>query len=169
MKYILHILLVIFTLSSCIKEKQNGADLGVGDRIPDFSVIMNDGTQITGASLREGVSVIVFFTTQCPDCREVLPHIQQLYVEYAPKDIRFALISREDTQSNISAFWEKNRFTMPYSAQKDRAIYELFAHARVPRVYLAQDGIIKSLFTDLPVPDYDILSESLNKIVNTQK
>lgn len=166
MKRCLHILLFVFALSSCIKEQQKGADLGVGDKIPDFTVTMSDGTQVTGALLRKGVSVIVFFTTQCPDCQETLPHIQQIYNEYAEKGVRFALISREDSQTNISAYWEKNSLTMPYSAQEDRTIYELFAKTRVPRIYLAKDGIIRSLFTDSPLPDYNILSESLNKIVS---
>ena len=165
MKRVLHILLVVLSLSSCIKEKQKGADLGVGDIIPDFTVTMNDGSQVTGALLREGVSVIVFFTTQCGDCRETLPHIQQLYDEYALKGVRFALISREDTQSNISAYWEGNLFTMPYSAQEDRKVYELFAKTRVPRVYLTKEGLIKSIYTDSPVPDYDTLYESLNVLL----
>ena len=165
MKRVLHILLLVLSLSSCIKEKQKGADLGVGDIIPDFTVTMNDGSQVTGVMLREGVSVIVFFTTQCPDCRQTLPHIQRLYEEYAGKGVRFALISREDTQSNISAYWEGNLFTMPYSAQEDRKVYEQFAKTRVPRVYLTKEGLIKSIFTDSPVPDYETLYESLNSLL----
>ena len=156
---------MLFTLSSCIKEGQKGADLGVGDPIPDFTVSMNDGTIVTGAMLRDRVSVIVFFTTQCPDCREALPHIQRLYEEYAEKGVKFALISREDPQSSVAAYWEKNSFTMSYSAQKDRKIYELFAKTRVPRVYLTRKGLIKSIFTDSPVPDYETLYGSLNSLL----
>ena len=37
---------------------------------------------------------------------------------------------------------------MPYSAQSDRDIYELFARTRVPRVYICKDGQIKQIFTD---------------------
>ena len=166
MRRVLHILLLSFALVSCIKEGQKGTDLGVGDYVPDFNVIMNDGNAVTGASLREGVSVIVFFTTQCPDCREVLPHIQRLYDEYAVKGVRFALISREDTQSNISTFWEDNDLTMPYSAQTDRKVYELFAQTRVPRVYFCQEGVIKAIFTDQPEnPDYDIMKEALENLI----
>ena len=165
MRRVFGILLMLFTLSSCIKERQTGAELGIGDLVPDFTVIMNDGGQVTGASLREGVSVIVFFTTQCPDCRAALPHIQRLYDEYAGKGVRFALISREDPQSNISAYWEANSFTMPYSAQEDRKVYEQFAKTRVPRVYFTKEGLIKSIFTDSPVPDYETLYESLNSLL----
>ena len=165
MRSILGILLTLITLSSCIKEKQIGVELGIGDLVPDFTVIMNDGSQVTGASLREGVSVIVFFTTQCPDCRAVLPHIQKIYDDYVGKGVRFALISREDPQSNISAYWEAKHFTMPYSAQEDRKVYEQFAKTRVPRVYLTKEGLIKSIFTDSPVPDYETLYENLNSLL----
>ena len=166
MKCVLHILLLVLSLSSCIKEKQKGADLGVGDIIPDFTVTMNDGTLVTGALLREGVSVIVFFTTQCGDCRETLPHIQQLYDEYALKGVRIALISREDTEENICSFWKDNGFTMPFSAQADRGIYELFAQTRVPRVYVCRDGVIKYIFTDKPsIPTYELLSASLEEVL----
>lgn len=166
MKRVLHILLLVLSLSSCIKEKQKGVDLGVGDLIPDFTVAMNDGTQVNSASLREGVSVIVFFTTQCGDCRETLPHIQRLYDEYAPKGVRFALISREDTEENIYSFWKESGFTMPFSAQADRGIYELFARSRVPRVYICRDGVIKYIFTDKPsIPTYELLSASLEEVL----
>ena len=166
MKRVLHILLLVLSLSSCIKEKQKGADLGVGDLIPDFTVTMNDGTQVNSASLREGVSVIAFFTTQCGDCRETLPHIQKLYDEYALKDVRFALISREDTEENIYSFWKESGFTMPFSAQADRGIYELFARSRVPRVYICRDGVIKYIFTDKPsIPTYELLSASLEEVL----
>ena len=75
-------LLLIFFSLSCIKEKQTGADLVIGDSIPDFTVTMNDGTKMSGAYLREGVSCIVFFTTLCPDCQQTLPHVQRIYDEY---------------------------------------------------------------------------------------
>ena len=168
MRRVLHILLLSFALFSCIKEVQKGADLGVGDSVPDFTVTMNDGNQVTGVSLREGmgISVIVFFTTQCPDCRETLPHIQRLYQEYASEDVKFALISREDTEENIYSFWKDNGFTMPFSAQADRRIYELFARSRVPRVYICRDGVIKYIFTDKPsIPTYELLSASLEEVL----
>lgn len=34
-------------LLSCIKDKQTGIDLVVGDRIPDFSVLMDNGTTVS--------------------------------------------------------------------------------------------------------------------------
>lgn len=158
----LSIIISVLMISACIKDDHHGADLKIGDVIPDFTVLMNDGSVVTDDELKENVSVVMFFHTSCKDCQQALPIMQQIYDGYASNGVRFALISREDTQSNISAYWEGNLFTMPYSAQEDRKVYELFAKTRVPRVYLTKEGLIKSIYTDSPVPDYDTLYESLN-------
>ena len=160
------ILLTILCLTSCIKEKQTGADLSIGDRIPDFEVTMNDGTSVTGASLHEGVSCIMFFTTGCVDCRQTLPHVQRIYDEYSDRGVRFALISREEGNRSVSAYWSEQGFTMPYSAQSDRRVYELFASTRVPRIYICHGGVIMSVFTDLPsTPTYESLSAVLESFL----
>ena len=158
----IYLLTAVLSLVSCIKEKQTGADLSVGDMIPDFTVEVSDGTTLTGAQLRDGVSCIVFFTTICPDCRETLPHVQRLYDEYADKGVRFAIISREDGYESVSTYWMEQGFTMPYSAQSDRTVYELFARTRVPRVYICRHGEIKQIFTDQPSnPSYEALKAAL--------
>lgn len=159
----IYLLTAVLSLTSCIKEKQTGADLSVGDRIPDFTVEVSDGTTLTGARLREGVSLIMFFTTECPDCQETLPVVRTLYDEYVGQGVKFALISREQSEDSISSYWLSQGFTMPYSAQSDRTIYELFARSRVPRVYICRDGVIKSIFTDQPAnPSYEALKTALD-------
>lgn len=166
MKRTISYLIAVLSLFSCIKEKPKGADLDAGDMIPDFTVAVSDGISLTGAQLRDGVSCIVFFTTICPDCRETLPHVQRLYDEYADKGVRFAIISREDGYESVSMYWMEQGFTMPYSAQSDRTVYELFARSRVPRVYICRDGVIKYIFTDQPAnPTYEVLRAVLDEML----
>ena len=165
MKNPLIYLLLALSLISCIKEKQTGADLVVGDRIPEFSIVMNDGSELTGKQLGKGKACIVFFTTSCPDCKATLPHIQSIYDEYSSKGVQFALISREDGPDAVSKYWQENKYTMPYSAQNDRKVYELFAKTRVPRVYVCKDGVIKAIFTDQPEnPNYDTIKTALESL-----
>jgi thiol-disulfide isomerase/thioredoxin len=105
----------------------------------------------------------MFFTTECPDCQQTLPVVRTLYDEYAGQGVKFALISREQSEDSISSYWLSQGFTMPYSAQSDRAVYELFARSRVPRVYICRDGVIKSIFTDQPAnPSYEALKTALD-------
>lgn len=54
------------SLSACItedEEMENGNNLEVGDRIPSFSVMMNDGSRVEDKDLLGKVSLIVFFNT----------------------------------------------------------------------------------------------------------
>ena len=159
-------LVVLLSAVSCIMDKPAGADLAVGDLIPDFTVTMNDGTEVTGASLCEGVSVIMFFTTVCPDCRETLPQMQKIYDEYVSQGVRFALVSREDGSESVAQYWSQQGFSMPYSAQDDRRVYELFARTLVPRVYICRNGVIKTIFTDDPNPDYNAMKSGIEGALN---
>ena len=166
MKRLIHIFIscvVLLGVGSCVHEDfPAGADIvKVGQMLPDFSVTMSDGTVVTGDMLRGGVSVVVFFDTSCPDCQQLLPELQRLYEEYSER-VHFVLISREEGDATISSFWALHNLTMPYSAQSDRAVYNLFAESLIPRVYISDaEGIIRHIFADSPVPSYDTVRAAL--------
>ena len=170
MKGVLFYILAVAALlpCSCINEEQGSTDdvVVVGDMLPDFSVTMNDGSVVTGAQLRETVSVILFFHSSCPDCRQALPRVQRLYDEYLSQGVQFALISRAETSPTIELYWTEQGFSMPYSAQNDRTVYELFAKSRVPRIYISDDsGVVRTIFTDNPVPTYEELVDALTRLL----
>ena len=166
MKKILSIMTVLTILTGCIKEKQTGSDLKVGDRLPDFEVVMNDGSMVTDYYLKQETSVVMFFHTSCPDCQQVLPQMQKIYDEYASDKVRIVLISREESNEDIDSFWKERGLEMPYSAQKDRKVYERFAKSRIPRVYINEKGgIIRHMFTDDPNPSYDDLKSALDDVI----
>lgn len=156
----------------------NGAEIKVGDRLPEFSVTMNDGTEVNPSMLEGTVSCIVFFHTGCPDCRNVMPLIQKLYDEYAAsssmenhsdegrQNVRFVLISRAEGEESVARHWKEEGFTMPYSAQDDKSVYSLFASSGVPRVYLSdRDGIIRFVHADDSLPSYDLLFSEVNSLL----
>ncbi len=166
MKRILSGVFFLLVVAGCIKEERKGADLKVGDIIPDFEVTMNDGRVVTDDELKENVSVVMFFHTSCKDCQQALPVMQQIYDEYASESLHIVLISREQGEEDVYTYWRENGLKMPYSAQKTRKIYEMFAGERIPRIYVNEKGgIIRHIFTDDPVPSYDDLKESLEDVI----
>ena len=167
MKQVRLIIAVLFSVlcaSGCIKEKLEGADLKVGDRLPDFSVVMNDGTTVSDETLKGNISCLVFFHTTCPDCQRILPVIQEIYSMY--KGVKYALISREQAEDDVLSFWNEKSLDMAFSAQSSREVYNKFASSRIPRVYICdKDGIIRYIFTDDPIPSYDDLMSSLESLI----
>jgi len=150
-------------LSACItedEEMESGNNLKVGDRIPSFSVVMNDGSRVEDEDLLGEVSLIVFFNTACKDCQQELPVIQRFYEAFPQYPL--LCISREEGEASVSAYWQKQEFTMPYSAQQDRKIYQLFASHTIPRIYVVdEEGIIRAVFTDNPLASYEDLVQAV--------
>ncbi|MCM1441511.1 MAG: redoxin domain-containing protein [Roseburia sp.] len=139
-KRILSSLLVYVTLAACVNDKEADEpvwSLREGDPLPEFTVTMNDGTVWTTRDLWGYESVIVFFNTECADCRRELPAIQLEYYESVRRGIPYLLISREEDPEHIATYWKNHGLTMPYSAQRDRRIYNLFANSGIPRIYRA--------------------------------
>ncbi len=156
---------VMMMVSGCVGEDMKGADLKVGDELPEFEVMMSDGSVVSDDDLRGSVSVVMFFNTGCPDCNEVLPDVQELYDEYAPKSVKFAVIGREEPYNVVKAYWVKNGLGMPFSAQNDRTVYSRFAKSLIPRIYINDRyGTIRYIYTDNPVPSYDELKTALESL-----
>ena len=163
---LIFLLISALLMVSCIKDDVRGADLKVGDSLPDFEVVMSDGTTVSDDSLKGSVSVIVFFSTICPDCQQALPRVQEIYDEYLQKGVSFALIGRECGKDEIEAYWAENGLNMPYSAQKDRGVYNIFASSRIPRIYISdENGTVIYIFTDDPVATLEDLKSSLDVLI----
>lgn len=159
MAKIFNILTVTFAIimcGSCIMEKEIEVKeyVEIGDTLPNFEVVMNNGETVTTESLRGENSMIVFFNTDCSDCREEFPVLQKFWEEYGD-EITIVCVSRAEDAEHVSKYWEENGLTLPYSAQKDRAIYNLFATSIIPRIYISgPDLIVRQIYTDNPLATY---------------
>ena len=143
-------------LTGCIRDGlPDGADLQPGDSLPEFSVTLDDGSTVDTSWLRASVSCVVFFHTGCPDCRQVLPFMSELYSAYSGR-VRFLFMSREEGYADVSGYWTENGYEMPFCAMKDRYVYSLFAREGVPRIYISErGGLICHVFDDSPLPGRD--------------
>lgn len=165
--------LFLFILAaSCISEhdtpdlQPQGTRIKVGDSLPSFSVLMADGTCVTRDSLCGKRAVLVFFHTQCSDCRVQLPRIDSLYRTCASlSDFQLLCIARQEGHETIERFWQQNHLCMPFSPQPTRDIYNLFAYTQVPRIYIASpDGVVRFIHDDVSMPTFSLLFEQLNLV-----
>lgn len=140
-KNIIQLSLVFVSITSCSMGDDNGVTetdeiVRVGDRLPVFSVTMNDGRTVTTSDLMGKPSVVVFFSTTCPDCQHELPLLNQRYLMHGT-DTTFVAISREEPAPSVATYWQANALAIPYSAQTDRTVYSLFARRGIPREYVS--------------------------------
>lgn len=170
MKKLLFTILCTGLLTACIndekEEPQENDVIHVGQKLPAFNVITNDGVPVTTESLLGHKSVVVFFNTTCPDCQRELPRIDSLFRAHQ-NDALFSLvcIARDQQEEPIQAFWEAKGLIMPYSPQPDRKVYELFAHSIIPRIYIAStDGVVRYIHNDQDMPYFQQLNDEVESI-----
>jgi len=118
----------------------------VGDRVPAFSVDMVDNGAHTTFSTAHltGETVIVFFSTLCGDCKRELPELNDYYLRHKDDEgFQMVAISRAEGEDMVAPFWKEYDLQIPYSAQSDRQIYNLFASSIIPRVYfVSAQGVV---------------------------
>ena len=140
-KYLLTVLLAIFAF---VARAQNDGDIiKVGDQMPAFTIVSDDGKQISSASLKGKVVLINFFATWCPPCQKELAEVQQkLWPKFKDnKNFQMLVIGREHTDAELAKYNEKKGFTFPLYPDKNRAIFGAFAKNLTPRTYLiGKDG-----------------------------
>ena len=167
-----NLLLVCFgcLFFSCIRDEVSAGQDVVkpGDVLPDFSVVLNDGSELTREALKGKVAVLAFFHTGCPDCQKELPVIQCVYEDYASsEEVGIYAISREEGEADVAAYWKEHALTVPYSAQETRYVYELFSTSGIPKVYVCgRDGKVVSVYSDNPVATYLQLKEDIENTLN---
>lgn len=127
-------------------DEEQTERIKVGDRVPTFSLTVENGGQVRSFSTARltGETVIVFFNTTCPDCQRDLPLLNDYYLKHKDDEgFQMVAISREEGDASVAAYWEANHLQIPYFAQTDRRIYNLFATSIIPRVYFCgADGIV---------------------------
>ena len=50
--------------------------------------------------------------------------------------MRFVCIAREEDAADIAAWWSDNGLSLPWSAQPDRRVYNMFANTGIPRIFI---------------------------------
>lgn len=161
-------MLFVCTTQGCVSDDDSkGPSLSVGDALPHFSVEMNNGLLVSNNSMQGKVGMIVFFNTGCGDCRKELPVIQQIWDEFNQNpQVVIAPIARAESEEEITDYWTANGFTMPFSPQDDRAVYELFAHSIIPRIYITdKDGVIKFTYDDSEMPSFNTLYSDISSLL----
>lgn len=183
MKTLLNSLFVIFFLIapcasvvSCIGEDEPNQPVEVvqvGDRVPEFEVLLSDGRRFSTKTLGEGVKIIVFFDTGCSDCQAFLPEYQAFVDELRLQDdkmegvsVQYCALARDESMASVKDYWVKHGLTLPYYASGSRNLYHRFARAVVPRVYVVNSrGVVRAKLTDNPVPTREVLRQAVKAAV----
>lgn len=138
-----YLLLSLFTLCALVTKAQDDSSdiVKVGQKMPSFSIISDNGKTFNSEELKGKVVLITFFATWCPPCQKELPEIEKyIWQKYKNnKNFRLLVIGREHNEEELTKYNEKKGFTFPLYPDKNRRIFGAFAQNLIPRNYLINE------------------------------
>jgi peroxiredoxin len=80
--------LIVFAMPEWFAERGAAKAIDVReDKAPDFTLKDIQGEKFTLKDQRGKPVLLVFGTTWCPSCREEIPHLKDIYAQYAKKGL----------------------------------------------------------------------------------
>lgn len=117
-----------------------------GDPLPDFEVVMSDGTTLRTADLEGKVVWMCLWASWCPSCRKEFKWLakDEAFAELlAREDFVFLPIAREENSATVGAWFRKMGYSYISGIDPERKVYELFAEQEIPRnIIIGRDGVI---------------------------
>jgi peroxiredoxin len=113
------------------------------DKAPDFILKDIQGGKFSLNDQRGKPVLLIFGTTWCPACREEIPHLKDIYAQYAKKGLIMVNIDIQESRDKISRYADK--YELPYRLLLDEngAVSEMYGIRGVPAMILLDEaGII---------------------------
>ena len=142
-----------------------------GDKAPDFTVEMFDGTKTSLAELKGKVVLLNFWATWCPPCRQELTRVQKDIIDrFAGRNFVFLPISRGEKREDVAAFREKTGYTFPMGLDPSQAIYDRYASNYIPRNFLiGADGKVVLATVGYDAEEFDEMRNARRDAVEAFK
>ena len=127
-----------------------------GDKAPDFTVEMFDGTKTSLAELKGKVVLLN---------RQELTRVQKDIIDrFAGRNFVFLPISRGEKREDVAAFREKMGYTFPMGLDPSQAIYDRYASNYIPRNFLiGADGKVMLATVGYDAEEFDEMIKTIEK------
>ena len=136
-----------------------------GDKAPDFTVGMFDGSRVTLSDLRGKVVLLNFWATWCPPCREELARVQSDLIDrFAGRDFIFLPVSRGEARSAVETFRNQKGYDFPMGLDSAQSVYGLYATNFIPRNFLIdREGNVVQATIGYEPEEFDALIANIEK------
>ena len=107
-----------------------------GDEAPDFSVEMLDGGNVTLSALQGKPTLLIFWATWCPPCREELAHLQEGVIDVYGDKINVLPVSRGEKREVVEEFITKMGYAFAVGLDGEQTAYRKYATNYIPRCFV---------------------------------
>ena len=133
----------------------------LNNKAPEFTLTNAKGDKSSLKDIRNNQPSIVFFwATWCPHCREQLKELNQSKTEIEKKGIKVILIDVGENANQVNQYITKNKVQYDVWLDQDSQVGQDYGVVGVPSFFfLNKDGIVKAVEHFLPDEYEKILME----------
>lgn len=163
-------LIMVFSLTACIRSGSTAEPsqeyISVGMKVPSFTVQGKEGTEfVSPEDFEERTTLLLFFATWCPQCQAELPEVNAAW-KALREESQYAVVAvarggasgkYEQTPDILKEYWKAHGITMPWYLDTDRSVFDLFASADIPRLYIIDDTgtvVWKEVLPEMKAEEY---------------
>jgi cytochrome c biogenesis protein CcmG/thiol:disulfide interchange protein DsbE len=107
-----------------------------GELVPDFTLTLLDGSELTLAELRGQVVVLNFWASWCAPCRREASDLQNVWEAYKDAGVVFVGVTYRDAPDASSAFIDEHGLTYPNGTDEMGRISHDYGVTAVPETYV---------------------------------
>ena len=124
----------------------------VGQNAPDFTLKTVFGGEKNFNQYREGKKSIIFFwATWCPHCRQALKELNLQYEKIVAQDIKIVLVDLGEDEATVKKYMDANKIPLDVFLDSDSQLADQFALIGVPTfIFVNEQGVIKDVQHSLP-------------------
>lgn len=134
------ILLVVFSAAFCLFSGESYAS-SVGQPAPAINATDLSSTNLN-ITFQGSVTVLNFWATWCPPCREEMPEMEAFFKDNAGK-INFYAVNLQEPANTVRNFISNNGYTMPVLLDSGNAGRAYRISAIPTTIIVGSDGIVK--------------------------
>lgn len=124
---------------------QMGAPSGPreGQKAPDFAIQDLEGKTWQLSELRGKPVLLMFWTTWCPACKQIMPQIIDYREQYKDEEFVILSILGDDDKSPVTSYLSKNDLPFPHIWDEDDDLFRKYGAVYIPTFYLiGRDGTV---------------------------
>ncbi|MDH3349581.1 MAG: TlpA family protein disulfide reductase [Desulfobulbaceae bacterium] len=138
--------IIILLLASCdrppvLQEAQ------IAQSAPTFSLKDNQGITWNLANLKSKVTIVHFWATWCPPCRQEMPLLQEYFTSMKEEKIQILTIAYRDDPSAVKMFVKNAGWTMPVLFDPESNTGRNYSLTGVPETFIIdKNGLLRERF-----------------------
>ncbi|MBS1491956.1 MAG: thioredoxin family protein [Bacteroidetes bacterium] len=143
LKSVIFLVLLTFAVTSLSYSAGNPSDLKIGDKVSDFTIKNFDGHTYSLSNSGSEYTVIMFWSTVCPNVQPYTSRINSLAGEYMPKGVSFWAVNSNNNESTEEVKNHKTEKGYPFPVLKDNGsvVADLFGAQKTPEVFVVDKNM----------------------------